>query len=149
MTRDLRTGLYGLTEDELAYADSLRLSPWSYVEQYKGDRASSKSLSSEEKKSAQRVLFEERLQEHRDKLKIWMDGDGNLLLGWFRKDTCGIEWIIITAMLQPKTQTIVAIPMRRHGTDAVTGAAWERPWMVQQVWEKIGTWRRIVPSGVF
>ena len=148
MSRDLRTGMYGLNADDLREADRMGLSPWDYAEQYKGVGAPIKELTPEEKKTEWRRLLDEQLSEHRDGLKIWMDGDSKLWLGWYRTAFDG-QWIIVRALVQTQTQTIVAVPMRRHRTDAVEGVAWERPWMGQQVWDKIKGYRKIVPPGVF
>ena len=146
---DLRKGLYGLNIDELEQADSLGLSPWEFAVRHKGIDEDCKPLTPEQKKAEQARYFEERLAEHTPDLKIWLDGDGDLWLGWFRKTSLGPTVIIIVALLQLQQQTIVAVPMRRDSTDAVDGVAWHRPWMGQQVWEKIKSWRRIVPPGVF
>ena len=151
MAKDIRRGLYGLNEEELAEADRQRISPWDYAERYKGVGGAIKPLTEGEKKLAWQALLMEQLMEQVKDLKIWMDGDGQLLLGWFRKEfgSTGRETIIIRALLQLQSQTIVAIPMQKHYTDALEGVAWCRPWMGQQVWERIKGWRRIVPPGVF
>lgn len=107
-------------------------------------------LKPEEKKLEWRNLFMDQVAEHRKELRLWLDGDGKVWLGWFRRDSLGVEWIIIRALVQMKTGTLVAVPMRRHATDALEGVAWWRPWMAHQVWEKvIEQYRLIVPSGVF
>lgn len=144
---DMRTGLYGLNSDDLEVAGSLGLSPWEFSEQFKGN-GPLKPLTDAQKREEWKRLFAERISEQADKLKIWMDGDGILWLGWFRRQG-GQEVIIIVAKLQPKTQTVVAVPMRRELTDALEGVAWWRPWMAQGTWEKIKSWRQIVPPGVF
>lgn len=139
---------YGLTQDEVdaAYGD-VRLAAERKFAAIEDDLR--KPLSREQKQQAWKQLFMEQVNEHQANLKIWMDGDGKLWLGWYRKDGHGITWIIIRALVQTKSQTIVAVPMRRHLTDAVDGVAWERPWMAQQVWEKLRPYRIIVPPGVF
>lgn len=147
---DLRIGLYGLNSEELAEADRLGLSAWSYAEQFRGAGATIKPLKDEEKREEWKRLFEERISERAADLKIWMDGNGDLWLGWFRcQASDGQQYIIIVAKVQLKSQTLVAVPMRRESTDVVDGVAWSRPWLGQQTWERVKTYRRIVPPGVF
>lgn len=146
---DLRLGLYGLTQENLEAADRLGLSCWEYAEAYLGRSDMGKPLSDDEKRAEHKRYFEDRLREHQEKLKVWMDGDGSLWLGWFHKDSFGVQWIQVAAKLHWQSQTIAAVPLRREATDAADGVAWWRPWMAQNVWSEIKDWRQIVPPGVF
>ncbi len=147
--RDLRLGMYGLNADELEQADRLGLSAWGFAEQCKGVGAEEKPLTDEQKRAEWKRLFAERLSDHSTNLKSWRDGDNNLWLGWFRTSGCGQQFIIVIGKVHTESRTVVAVPMRREATDAADGVVWWRPWMANGVWDKISSWRRIVPPGVF
>jgi hypothetical protein len=109
-----------------------------------------RQLTPEEKRVEWKNLFMEQVAEHRKDLKLWLDGDNRVWLGWFRRDGQGVQWIIIRALVQTKTGTLVAVPLRRESTDIVDGVVWSRPWMADRVWEKVvEVYRLIVPPGVF
>ena len=132
---------YGLTEDEVfaAYGDIAVA-----LERRCADAL--KPLSDEQKASEWRSLFMDQVEKHRKELKLWLDGNNKIWFGWYRTDGSGVRWIIIRALVQIKSQTLVAVPLRRESTDV----AWDRPWMGQQVYEKVLlAYRLIIPKGTF
>ena len=139
---------YGLTQDEVeaAYGD-VRLAAERKFQAVEDEIRT--PLTDEQKKAEWKSIFMEQVSAHRDNLKLWMDGDGKVWLGWFRKAYDG-ERIVIRALVQMKTGTLVAVPLRQEKTDAVEGVAWCRPWMGIMVWEKvIEKYRLIIPAGTF
>lgn len=139
---------YGLTQDEVdAACGDVRLAAETKFSRIEEDIR--RGLTPEEKQVEWRNIFMEQVASHRKELKLWMDGDGRVWLGWFRKMHDG-ERIVIRALVQMKSGTLVAVPLRLEKTDAVEGVAWCRPWMGIMVWEKvIEKYRLIIPAGTF
>jgi len=131
---------YGLTDDELEAAHfDVALA----LETRCADAL--KPLTEEQKRHEWRILFMDQVEKHQKDLKLWLDGE-RIWLGWYRTDGSGVRSIIIRALVQLKTQTLVAVPLRKESIEV----AWDRPWMAQQVYDRvIKTYRLIIPSGTF
>ncbi len=108
-----------------------------------------KPLTDAEKRREWKTLFMDQVFGRKADLKLWRDGDGRVWLGWFRQCPDGLR-IVVRALVQEGSRTLVAVPMRREATDAVEGVAWWRPVRSEGVYEAVvETHRLIVPPGVF